>query len=145
MAREAKTIDVNHINVAGAHGVAFIENVGALVGERGPDARDDLVIGDGAPLDAASHSSLHRKIVDHWIGNGRAASGLIAIPAGAGLLAIAAHVEEPVRDYRLRTLSALFSDGSQILADARADIDASDVLHGERAHGHAKIHERAID
>src|SRR5258706_485102 len=53
MARKAETIDINYVDIAGAHGVTFVENVGALVGERGHDARDNLVVGDRAPPDAA--------------------------------------------------------------------------------------------
>src|SRR5712692_9920698 len=99
MARKTETIDINYVDVAGTHGEAFIKNVGAFVGERGHDTRDNLVVGDGAPLNAARGGGLRGKIIDHGIGNGRAAAALIAIPAGAGLLAIAAHVEEPVGEH----------------------------------------------
>ena len=70
---------------------------------------------------------------------------LVLVPAGAGLLAVAAHLEQPIGHVRLRTFGARLADRRQILANARADVDAGDVLHAERADRQAEIGQHAID
>src|SRR5437868_14953855 len=96
--RKAEAVDINNVDVARAQSETLLQNIRAFIGERSHSARDDLVIGDGAPIDAAFGGGLVGQLVDQRIGNRRAAALFIAIPSGAGLLAVASHFKEPVRD-----------------------------------------------
>src|ERR1022692_3685015 len=87
---------------AGADGDVLVEHVGAFVGQRHHDARENLIVGDGLPCDTARARGLFGQLFDQRIGDGSAAAGFIAIPSGAGLLTVAAHVVEPVGHGRLR-------------------------------------------
>src|ERR1700719_3784125 len=51
--RKAEAVDVNNVDVAWSQSETLIQNVRAFIGEGGHDARDDLVIRNGALLDAA--------------------------------------------------------------------------------------------
>ena len=99
----------------------------------------------GARVIAALAGFLRGDRFDERIGNAVAAAGLVLVPAGAGLLPVAAHLEQPIGDRRLRTLRARLADRLQVLPDARADIDAGDVLHAERTDRQAEVGEHAVD
>ena len=142
---EAEPVDINHINVAGAQGVAFLENVRAFIGQSRRDARDDFVVRDGTPINATLGRGFVGEIFNQWIDDRRAAAGVVSVPTRAGLLPVTAHLKEPVRHWTLRAFGALFSNGTQILANARAHVDAGNILHGKRTHGHAELHQRSID
>ena len=81
VAGKAETVDIDDVDVAGTGGVTFLQNVGAFVGERGHDAGDDLVFGNGAALDAAFGGGFLGQLIDERIGNRRAAARFVAIPA----------------------------------------------------------------
>src|SRR6185436_3544224 len=85
MTGEAEAVAVDHVDVAGAAGVAFLDDARAFVGQRRRDARDDLLARDRSTLDTALRSGLRGKLVDERIGDPRSTAGLIAIPPCAGL------------------------------------------------------------
>ena len=145
MAREPEAVAVNDVDVAGADGVPLLEHAGALVGERRRDARDDLLVGNRAALDPAPRGGFGRELLDDRIRNARAAARLVLVPAGAGLLPVTAHLVEPIRHLRLRSLRARLANRLEVLANARADVDAGDVLHAERTHRHAEVSQRLVD
>ena len=99
----------------------------------------------GAPRDAALLPPLRpRSCSISGSGMRVAAAGrVVLVPAGAGLLAVAPHLEQPIRDRRLRPLRARLADRLQVLPDARADVDAGDVLHAERADRQAELGQHA--
>ena len=70
---------------------------------------------------------------------------VVLVPAGAGLLSVAAHLEQPIGNRRLRPFRARLADRLQVLPDARADVDAGDVLHPERSDRQAEVGQHAID
>src|SRR5204862_7151691 len=74
-----------------------------------------------------------------------AAVSVVFVPAGAGLLALAAHFDQPIGHVRLRPFRARLPDRFQVLPDPRADVDASDVLHAERADRQPEFREHTID
>src|SRR6267143_4133300 len=140
MTREAEAVGVDDVDVARARGVPFLEHARAFVGERRRDARDDLLVGDRPPPDAARRRRLIGELFDQRIGGSVAAAGrVVLVPAGAGLLAVAAHLEELIGDVRLRSFRAGLADRFQVLPDARADVDAGDVLHAVRTDGQAEL------
>ena len=76
-------------------------------------------------------------------GCGGPAAGLVAEPAGPGLLAEAAHLADLVgddrglQDGRVRLRPAL--------ADAPADVEAGQVAHGEGPHREAEVVDHLVD
>ena len=73
----------------------------------------------------------------------RLAIVVVAVPARAGLLAEPAHLAEAVRDER--PARAGVAELAQLLPHAPRDVEAGHVVHGEDAHRHAEVGERAID
>ncbi len=146
MAREPEAVHVDDIDVAGARGVAFFQHARALVGERRRDARHDLLVGDRASRDAALLRYFIRHLIDQRIRCPVAAAGrVVFVPAGAGLLAVASHLEQAIRDLRLRPLGARLANRLEILPDARADVDAGDVLHPVRTDRQAEVGQHLVD
>ena len=66
-----------------------------------------------------------------------AAAGLVAINAGAGLLAVAALFGKPVNPVGLLRIG--IPGLASLLADAPANVYAGEVAHGELAHRKAEI------
>ena len=65
----------------------------------------------GAARDAALLRFLVGELLDQRIGDPVAAAGrVVLVPAGAGLLAVAPHLEQPIRDRRLRPFRARLAD-----------------------------------
>src|SRR5262249_34543853 len=146
VAREAETVDVDDVDVAGARREPVLQGASPFVGERRRDPRDDLLVLDLAARHAALRSFLGRQLIDQRIGRAIAAPPrIVFVPAGAGLLAVASHLVETIGNRRLRSFGARFANRRQVLPDARADIDAGDVLHAERADRQAEVAEHAID
>jgi hypothetical protein len=67
VAREAEAVAVDDVDVARARGEARLEHARALVGERGRDARQDLVV-RRPPRDAALRARLCRDLLDQRVG-----------------------------------------------------------------------------
>jgi hypothetical protein len=67
---------------------------------------------------------------------------LVAVPAGAGLLAEAPLLAQAVADARPRHARSL---DVAPLADLPADVESREVAHAERPHRHAEALERAVD
>ena len=86
------------------------------------------------------------QLLDQRIGVPVAAAGrVVLVPAGAGLLAVASHLEQPIGNRRLRPFRARLADRLQVLPDARADVDAGDVLHAVRPDRQPELGQHAID
>src|SRR6185436_16374881 len=122
VAREAEAVRVDDVDVAGARRVVLLEHPRAFVGERGRDAGDDLVVADRPARDAALFRRLFRELVSQRIGRAVAAARrVVLVPAGAGLLTVASHFEELIRNLRLRSFRTRLADRLQVLPDPRAD------------------------
>src|SRR5215510_12571882 len=124
VARKPEAIAVDDVDVAGAQRESVLEHARALVGQGGHDARQDLVVGDGPAGDAAARGGGGGDLVDQRVGDAVAAAGLVAVPAGARLLAVAAQGVELIGHLGLRALRAGLADRGEVLADPRADVDA---------------------
>src|SRR4029453_2026317 len=110
MTWKAEPVTVDDVDVASSNGVAILEHTSAFVGERGHDARDDLVVADGMAREAALRGFLCSNLLDERIRNAGAAARLVAIPSGTGLLAVASHLIQPIGYRRLWTLGAALAD-----------------------------------
>ena len=75
-----------------------------------------------------------------WVGG--TVAFFVAIPAGTGLLAVAAHFNQFVCD---RQLAVVRVDGCPAFAGLRADVEAGQVTHRERAHWVAEINHYFVD
>src|SRR5712691_2900551 len=143
VAREAVAVEVGDVDVARAKRDALLEDARALVDERPEAAREHLVVADRAPRDAAVFRASGDDRLHRGIGLGRARAGLVAVPSGGGLLAEAPLLAEPIA--HMRVAQVLPARGGLALADAPADIEPRQVLHGERAHGEAEIVDDLVD
>src|SRR5215467_7413131 len=115
IAGESEPVTVDDVDVAGAHRIALLENPRAFVRERRHDSGENLIVWDGAPDDASLGGLLGCQLVDERIGNPRAAARLVFVPAGARLLAVTAHFEQPIGNRRLRTFGAALAKRGEIL------------------------------
>src|SRR5207249_5404154 len=121
---ETVAVHVDQVDVGGALRDALLEDLGAFVHQRVDRALHDLLVGDGAPLDAGFARAFDNQVVDDRVRNGRAAARLIAVEARAGLLAEAAHFADPVRD--LRIAQVFGTCRREALAAGPADVQSGD-------------------
>jgi hypothetical protein len=98
-----------------------------------------LILRGVMPLDGAE---LGDQLLGHRVGDGIALAGLVAVVAGTGLLAEAAGLGQLVGHAGLQLDAGL---GGLALARGPADVQAGQVAHAERAHGHAVALQRAVD
>src|SRR6516164_6677853 len=131
--RPAVAIDPDHVDVARAHGDAFIENARALVDHREDQPLEYLLAVEVAALDAETHRGFDDQLLDIGIQKGRARAALVAVEAAPGLLAVAAGIDQSVGDLRL---------GTRGLTHAPTDVEPGEVAHGERPHGEAELGQR---
>ena len=82
------------------------------------------------------------QLLGHRVGDRVALAGLVAVPAGAGLLAEAPRLAQLVGHDRRAWHAGL---GRLALARGPADVQAGEVAHAERAHRHAELLQRAVD
>jgi hypothetical protein len=75
---------------------AVFQHLGAFVDERVDAALDDLLVGDLAARDAGFARAVLDQRSHLGIGQRRAAAGFVAVEAGAGLLAEAAHLAQAI-------------------------------------------------
>src|SRR6185369_554312 len=113
---EAVAVDVDDVDIAGPEREAFLQDLGALVDEGVDAALEDLLVADRAALDAPLLGGLRDERFDLGIRHRRAAALLVAIPAGARLLAEAAHLADAVGDGGVA--QAAVAGGLLALADA---------------------------
>src|SRR5690606_23074194 len=97
---------------------------------------DDLFVADPAWLHADFFAMRRNEFLDHRIGYRLAIAGLVAIPAGPGLLAEAADLAELVGNRRVLVVG-LFDIAP--LADVPADVVAGEIGHPERAHRETEL------
>src|SRR5215471_1714286 len=98
--REAVAVDIDDVDIDGAQRVTLFENAGAFVDQRVDAAVDDLFLRDRVLLDAGLGSPLADQAGDLGIGDGTPVL-VILVPAGAGLLPVAAHLAELIFGDRL--------------------------------------------
>src|SRR5690606_33624938 len=85
--REAVAGEVDHVDVGSPQGDAFLEDARALIDQGVDAALDDFLIGNLARGDAQLLAHFVDHAIDFRIRNGVAATRLVAVEAGAGLLA----------------------------------------------------------
>ena len=111
MARESEAIAINDVDVARSRREAVLERARAFVGKRRHDARDDFFVRDRPARDATLLPLFFGQLIDERIRRPVAAARrVVLIPPRAGLLAVASHREEPIRNRRLRSLRARLAD-----------------------------------
>src|SRR5262249_15314257 len=128
--REAIAIEVDDIDIDGTESDAFFQDTCTFVDESVDEALDNLFFCDIALLNARLRSLFADIFFHDGIRNG-AAIFIIFVPAGAGLLAVAAHFAETVFCQWLANTG--FFQMLKLLADAPAYVKAGKVAHGERA------------
>src|SRR5262249_40730745 len=137
IAREPVAVEVRDVDVARPQRDAFLEDARTLVDEGPQAALQDLVVADLPPLDAALLGAGGDERLHFWIGLGRTAARLVAVPPRARLLAEAPLLAEALAHVRVAEILA--PRGRLALADAPAHVEAGQVLHGEGPHGEAEI------
>src|SRR5579883_2462513 len=99
--REAIAGEIDDVDVARSERDALLEDLGALVDQRVDGALDDLLVGDRLALDAQPLRFRGDHLLDLGIGERRAAALLVAVPAGTGLLPVAALLADLVGQMRI--------------------------------------------
>src|SRR6185503_8184934 len=140
--REAVAGEVDHVDVGGAQGDAFLEDGRAFVDQRVDQALYDLVVTDFSWGYFYFFSVLRNYFVDGGIGNRLAVAGFVLVEALAGLLTEAALLADAVGDPRIDEVRALLVAA---LAHFPADVVARHVVHRERAHRHAELRHGGVD
>src|SRR5881409_1265422 len=133
--RPAVAVDPDHVDVARADRELLLEDLRSLVHHRVEQALEDLLVRDRAALDRLLPGDLEDNLLDVGIGDRRAVAALVAVIAGAGLLAEAPKLAEAVGDQ-----GAL----APPLADPPAHVEAGEVAHRERPHGKSEIVEHLV-
>src|SRR5262249_32929770 len=122
--------------------VAFLEYAGALVYQSIDAPVDDFLRRNQPLLDTGLGSPFADHLGHFRIGNCPPVL-VILVPAGPGLLAIAAHFAQAVLGERL-PLTWLFQV-PVLLANPPAHIPPRQVTGGERSHRHAEVVQRFVD
>src|SRR5712692_11602126 len=99
--REAVAGDVDDVDVGGAQRDALLEQLGALVDQRVDGALDDLVVGDRLARHAEPLRLRQDQLFDLGVRQRRAAALVVAVPAGIGLLPVAAPLADLVGEMRV--------------------------------------------
>src|SRR5690606_13118113 len=95
-----------------------------------------------ARRDAVLLAVLVDELLDCRIGDGIALAGLVAIPAGTRLLPEASGLADQVGDHASGLFRIL---GCTALSGGPADVEAGQITHAIRTHGHAEFLQRTID
>src|SRR6185369_9434884 len=103
---------------------------------------DDFLVAHLARRDAVGGAVLGNQLLGHRVGYRVALAHFVAVPAGARLLAEAAGLAQLVGDDGLRRHARF---GGLALARGPADVQAGEVAHAKRPHGHAELLQRAVD
>lgn len=85
-----RALGENQIEIAGALGNLFRQDLGALIDQRVDGALDNFTVGDHPPHNAGLGRAAGDHLLDLRIAVRRSAAGLVAIKASATLLAEAA-------------------------------------------------------
>src|SRR5213594_4030584 len=133
--RPAVAVDPDHVDVARADRELLLEDLRSLVHHRVEQALEDLLVRDRAALDRLLPGDLEDDLLDVGIGDRRAVAALVAVIAGAGLLAEAPELAEAVGDQ-----GAL----APPLADPPAHVEAGEIAHRERPHRESEIVEHLV-
>src|SRR5947209_3283834 len=141
--RERVAVHPHDVDVTGPRGNAFVEDLRRFVDQQVHAALEDLVVGDLAPLDAGLARVARDHLVDHGIGDRRAAAGLVAVEARARLLAETPHLAQLVADLRVAAFRR--RDRVARAADAPADVEPGEVAHRERPHRKPEVADDAVD
>src|SRR5579864_2520485 len=136
---EAVAVDIYDVDIAGAQGDSFLEDLRALVDERMQQPIEDLFIGDGTALDPELARDLLDEGDDCRVAD--ASASLVAVEALAGFLAEPAIGDQPLENRR----EALIGREPAPLADEEADIVAGKVAYRERSHGETEALHHPID
>jgi hypothetical protein len=140
--REAVAGEVDHVDVAGALAMPSSTIFAPSLTSAYDQALDDLVVADLARRDAEVGAVLLEH-VGHDLARDRVAlAGHVVVPAGAGLLAEAAHLAQQVGGLGVADLGLL---DVAALPDVPADVVAGEVAHAERPHRHAELLHRLVD
>src|SRR5947209_11016017 len=131
----AVAVHPDDVDVARTDRLALLEDLGAFVDHRVEQALSDLVVRDRSALHAGLSRDFRDDPVDLGIGLRRAIAAFVLEEAAARLLTETAHLAETIGDGR-----AL----APALADAPADVEASEVAHGEGAHGQAEVRQHLV-
>src|SRR5690606_8168720 len=99
--RKAIAAQVDQVDVGSPHRDTLLEDVRSFVDQREDQPLDDLFVADPAWLHADFFAMRRNEFLDHRIGYRLAIAGLVAIPAGPGLLAEAADLAELVGNRRV--------------------------------------------
>src|SRR5262249_17280072 len=131
----AIAVHPDDVDVARADGLAFLEDLGALVDHRVEQSLADLVVGDRATRHAGFLRDFQDDALDLGIGPGRAIATFVLVEAAAGLLTEPSHVAETIGDGRASPTT---------FPDAPADVEPGQVAHGEWAHGQAEVGQHLV-
>src|SRR5262249_4757668 len=132
--RPAVAVDPDDVDVAGADGDLFLEDLGALVDHWIEQPLQDILVGDRPPLDAHLRGAVDDDLLH--VGTGRRIALLVVfVVAGARLLPEPSELADAVGHRRLRAAA---------LADAPADVEAGEIAHREWPHRKAEVVEHAV-
>src|SRR5258706_7112754 len=140
--RESIAVDPDDVDVVGTCGHAFLENLRAFVHHHVIAALEDLLVAHVAALDAAARGVLDDELLDEGIGRGIALL-VVAIEAGAGLLAVAAHLADAVEDVAVALTRA--QPIELRLAIAPAHVEPREIGHREVPHRKSEVVEHLVD
>src|SRR5437773_9662525 len=121
---------------------SLAQNLRAFVDHAVETALDDLLVADRTALDAGLSRMLDDHLLDHGIGDRRAAAFFVAVPACAGLLPEAAQLANLVE--QVAVADAGLAQMRPRLAIAPADVEAREIAHGERTHREAEIGQNLV-
>src|SRR5262245_3614238 len=138
----AVAVDVYDVNVNSPQRDAFFQYLCAFVDHRVLRAFDDLFFGNLAAFDPLLGRDLFDQRVNFGVGNPVAVL-VVFVPARAGLLAVATHLAQTIRDLRVTRAGLL--QMRVLFANAPADVESGQIADGQRPHRHPEFAERAVD
>src|SRR6056297_549934 len=130
----AVAVHPHHVDVAATDGDALVEDLRALVDHRVQQAFEHLLVGDLTLLDALADGEVLDQLDHVGIRCGGAGVGIVGVVAATVLLPAATVLAQH-----------LTNGGAGRLLLVPADVEASQVAHGERAHGEAELVEHVVD
>src|SRR5262249_16031231 len=133
ISREAVTVDIDNVDVHGTQREAFLKNARAFVDQRIDAAFHDLLASDLSLRNSGFSSALAHQFRNLGIGNGPAL-GIVFVPAGSSLVAVAALLAQAVFSDRLPHTG--FFQMAIFLTNSPAHIQASKIAGSQRDHGH---------
>ena len=141
---KAVSIDVDDINIAGALGNAFFQNLGPLVHQGVHQPLNDFLTADRPPSHPFFFGVVDNQLLNGRVGPGGTITGCVGVIAGAGLLAVASLLTDTVGN---RAVARAFRQAVRQafpLSNAPAHVETGQVAHGEGPHGQTQVVDRAI-